>query len=67
MIEVRLKQAPTVVIEDVQADLYVAIDRAAERAARAMTRRLARHRHFAPLPMETWMDEVQKHAAPGQP
>lgn len=47
-IEVRLKQQPAVVIEDTEADLYVAIDRAAERAGRTLTRRLARQREFAP-------------------
>lgn len=53
LIEARLKQAPTVVIEDVQADLYVAIDRAAERAGRTLARRLARQREFAPgMPVE---------------
>lgn len=48
LIEVRLKQTPAVVIEDVEADLYVAIDRAAERAGRTLARRLARQRQFAP-------------------
>jgi len=47
-IEVRLKGAPTVVIEDLEADLYLAIDRAAERAGRTLARRLARQREFAP-------------------
>lgn len=45
-IQVQLKAAPTVVIEDVEADLYVAIDRAAERAGRTLARRLARKREF---------------------
>ena len=35
-----------VVIEDTEADLYVAIDRAAERAERAVVRRLERLREF---------------------
>jgi len=47
-IEIRLKGAPTVVIEDLEADLYLAIDRAAERAGRTLARRLARQREFAP-------------------
>lgn len=38
-LEVRLKGLPEVVIEDTQADLYVAIDRAAERAGRTLARR----------------------------
>lgn len=59
LIEARLKQAPAVVIEDIQADLYVAIDRAAERAGRSLARRLARSRHFAPTPQEAWGDEAR--------
>jgi ribosome-associated translation inhibitor RaiA len=47
-LELRLKGLPEVVIEDTEADLYVAIDRAAERAGRALARSLARHREFAP-------------------
>lgn len=63
LIEVRLKAAPAVVIEDTEADLYVAIDRAAERAGRTLARRLARQREFAPdLPAETdstdWVGEL---------
>jgi len=46
-IEVQLKAASTVVIEDVEADLYAAIDRAAERAGRTVARRLSRQREFA--------------------
>lgn len=49
LIEVRLKHLPAVVIEDTEADLYVAIDRAAERASRTLARRLARQRVFAPM------------------
>ncbi len=48
LIEVRLKAASAVVIEDTEGDLYVAIDRAAERAGRTLARRLARQREFAP-------------------
>lgn len=48
LIEVRLKAASAVVIEDTEGDLYVAIDRAAERAGRTLSRRLARQREFAP-------------------
>lgn len=52
LVEVRLKRAPAVVIEDVEADLYLAIDRAAERAGRALDRRLARGRQFVAGPVE---------------
>lgn len=45
-IEIRLKGATAIVIEDIEADLYIAIDRAAERAGRTLDRRLARRREF---------------------
>lgn len=45
-IEVRLKGAPALVVEDTQTDLYVAIDRAAERTGRTLDRHLARRREF---------------------
>lgn len=41
LVEVRLDGLSSVVIQDVQADLYLAIDRAAGRAERSVTRRLA--------------------------
>ncbi len=43
-IHVRLATLSDVVIEDTEADLYVAIDRAAERAVRTAVRHLARQR-----------------------
>ncbi|MEW6678068.1 MAG: HPF/RaiA family ribosome-associated protein [Pseudomonadota bacterium] len=48
LIELRLKAALTVVVEDVETDLYRAIDRAADRAGRTLDRRLARLRRFGP-------------------
>ena len=45
-IEVRLKGAPALIVEDTQADLHVAIDRAAERIGRTLDRQLARRRAF---------------------
>lgn len=39
----------SVVVEDTQADLYLAIDRAIERTKRALTRRLARARNLQAL------------------
>jgi putative sigma-54 modulation protein len=41
-IRANLPGAPLVIIEQLEADLYVAIDRAADRAARAVSRRLER-------------------------
>ena len=43
-IQVRLATLADVVIEDTEADLYVAIDRATERAVRTVVRHLARQR-----------------------
>jgi putative sigma-54 modulation protein len=50
-IELRLKGAQTLVVEDVQADLYIAIDRACERIGRSLHRRLARRRGFEAISM----------------
>lgn len=43
-IQVTLPKTQDVVIEDTEADLYVAIDRAAERAERSVARQLERQR-----------------------
>jgi len=43
-IQVVLSGLPDVVIEDTESDLYFAIDRAADRAGRTVTRRIARQR-----------------------
>lgn len=43
-----------VLIEDTDADLHIAIDRAIERAARTLERRLSRRREFGPLPTSRW-------------
>ena len=45
-IEILLKGAPAVTIEDTEADIHVAIDRAAERAGRTLDRRLSRRHEF---------------------
>ena len=41
LVKVRLDGLPVVVVEDIQSDLYTAIDRAASRAGRTVMRRLA--------------------------
>lgn len=64
LIEIRLKGAPEVVIEDTESDLYVAIDRAAERASRTLARRLARQRSFAP---EVALEAMSAWQAPDDP
>ena len=43
-LQISLPRLPHVVIEDTEADLYVAIDRATERASRTVARRLSRQR-----------------------
>ena len=43
-IQVMLPKLTDVVIEDIEVDMYVAIDRAADRAGRTVNRRLARQR-----------------------
>jgi len=40
-IEIRMARASPIAIDDTQADLYVAIDRAAERAGRTLDRRIS--------------------------
>ncbi len=46
-IQISLPRQADVVVEDVQADLYVAVDRAANRASRTISRRLSRLRRRA--------------------
>ena len=46
-VELCLKDMQSLVIEDVQADLNVAIDRAFERVSRSLHRRLTQRRDFA--------------------
>jgi ribosome-associated translation inhibitor RaiA len=43
-IRIEFDRAPEVLIEDTEADLYVAIDRAADRASRSVARRIERQR-----------------------
>ena len=43
LIEIKLDGLSTVVVEDVQSDLYTAIDRATGRVGRTVNRRLAQH------------------------
>ncbi|MEI2635372.1 MAG: ribosome-associated translation inhibitor RaiA [Methylotenera sp.] len=45
-IELTLSGRNNIVIEDIETDLYVAIDRACDRCARTLTRKLERSREF---------------------
>jgi len=52
-IQVQLGRGREVIIENVEADLYVAIDRAVDRADRAVVRQVERSRHFAHTRLST--------------
>ena len=48
-IELRVKGTQSLIVVDVQTDLYVAIDRAFERVGRSLHRSMARRRGFAAI------------------
>lgn len=52
-IQVPLPHKPDVVIEDTESDLYVAIDRAVDRAERSVARRLERLRRYRHASLKT--------------
>jgi ribosomal subunit interface protein len=45
-IEVRLNQLPPVVVEDIQSDLYAAVDQATVRTERSVAKKLQRKRNY---------------------
>lgn len=50
---ITMEKLPEIAVEDIESDLYVAIDRAADRAARTVTRRIGRsleHRAAGAVP-----------------
>jgi putative sigma-54 modulation protein len=51
-----------VVVEDVQSDLYRAIDRAAERASRTLARRMALYYNQRRVEMQRWLNQRRKHS-----
>ena len=57
-IQVQLGGGRGVIIEDTEADLYAAIDRAAERADRALVRQVERTRDFARERMPAQVDNM---------
>jgi len=61
LIKVSLDGLRPVVIEDVQPDLYLAIDRAAGRASRTVVRRLALDHRRRRAEAQRWLDEQRKH------
>jgi putative sigma-54 modulation protein len=60
-IQITLPRLADVVIEDIESNLYVAIDRAAERTSRTVARRLGRQRNYSRTPAlhaETMADGI---------
>ena len=62
-VQITLPSGRAVVINDLDSDLYVAIDKAADRASRTVSRRMERqrdHRH-GPIPRVASTDEISAH------
>ncbi len=59
-IKVSLDGLRPVVIEDVQADLYMAIDRAAGRASRTVVRRISLDNSRRRVEAQRWLDEQRR-------
>ncbi|PWF44729.1 HPF/RaiA family ribosome-associated protein [Massilia glaciei] len=64
-IQAKLDAGTEVIIEDTEADLYVAIDRAADRADRALVRRVERRRDFNHVRLAP--DAPVHETTPGEP
>ncbi len=60
LIEVNVDGLRPVIIEDVQSDLYRAIDRAAGRASRTIARRLALDNSRRRAKAQRWLDEQRE-------
>jgi ribosome-associated translation inhibitor RaiA len=60
LIRVGIDGLRPVVIEDVQSDLYLAIDRAAGRASRTVLRRMALDNSRRRAESQRWLDEQRK-------
>lgn len=52
-IQITFHGVPSIVIDDTEADLYVAIDRAADRVGRSVARRLERQRDYRQCSVST--------------
>jgi putative sigma-54 modulation protein len=59
-IKVSLDGLRPVVIEDVQTDLYMAIDRAASRASRTVVRRISLDNSRRRVEAQRWLDEQRR-------
>ena len=60
LIKVSIDGLPPVVIEDIQSDLYTAIDRAAGRASRTVVRRMELNNSRRRAEAQRWLDEQRK-------
>ena len=60
LIKVSIDGSRPVVVEDIQADLYMAIDRAAGRTSRTVVRRMALDNSRRRAEAQRWLDEQRK-------
>jgi putative sigma-54 modulation protein len=60
LIKVSIDGLRPVVVEDIQSDLYMAIDRAAGRASRTVVRRMALDISRRRAEAQSWLDEQRK-------
>ena len=60
LVKVSIDGLRPVVIEDIQSDLYMAIDRAAGRASRTVLRRMALDNSRRRAEAQRWLDEQRK-------
>ena len=60
LIKVSIDGLRPVVVEDIQADLYMAIDRAASRASRTVIRRIALDSSRRRAEAQRWLEEQRK-------
>jgi putative sigma-54 modulation protein len=70
-IQIPMVGAQNVVVEDAQADLYLAIDRAADRTERTLARRLGRlrehhHQRLSPEPPATQIETLESNLYQGE-
>ncbi len=60
LIKVSIDGLRPVVVEDIQSDLYLAIDRAADRASRTVLRRMALDNSRRRAESQRWLDQQRK-------
>lgn len=60
LVKVSVDGLRPVVVEDIQPDLYTAIDRAADRASRTIARRMALHYNQRRVEFQRWLNQRRK-------